>query len=347
MNDIESARRRLFWMLKKWSSYSVWAMYAERFDEFVRQYEIAVSDWPEGEALPEENLLSAYAAQTDFARGLSMLKVGDRACWRVRDDGHLLQAAGEVFRATKGVTSYEINKYQGGEWGLPLYADWTARLETLRLLKIWASPEGVVLVGERQSAYAHQRATAVVGESAAVTDWLNQNISRFGSIPAEGEAVPTPSAIMLKSGDLVPCDGVWELFRPGITPGKTDLLNYFLAGTKAPWQSDGSGNPGATAPAIWRLVWEDTRYRDGVIPDESEYLADYAPAVNEPATHLPPVDHPTRAEANQPCPNTGYWYTPAKAHSRALFKRGEVMPDFPGSSYGATIWYWDMNQTSQ
>ena len=293
MNDIESARRRLFWMLKKWSSYSVWAVYAERFDEFVRQYEIAVSDWPEGEAPPEDKLKLAYAAQSGFAKGLALLRVGNRVVWRVREDGHLLLAASEVFRSTEGVTSYEVNKYDGGEWGLPLYTKWTPRLERLRLLKEWASPEGITLVSEPQADYAHQRATAVVGESAAVTDWLNQNISRFGSIPAEGEAVPTPSAIMLKSGDLVPCDGVWELFRPGITPGKTDLLNYFLAGTKAPWQSDGSGNPGATAPAIWRLVWEDTRYCDGVIPDESEYLADYAPAVDEAATHLLPVDQPT------------------------------------------------------
>ncbi|NHQ86764.1 DUF3396 domain-containing protein [Iodobacter sp. HSC-16F04] len=51
-----------------------------------------------------------------------------------------------------------------------------------------------------------------------------------------------------------------------------------------------------------------------------------------------------RCEAHQPCPQSGYWYTPAKQNSRALFKQGELMPDFPDSSYGATIWYWDFNQ---
>ena len=49
-------------------------------------------------------------------------------------------------------------------------------------------------------------AAAVAGEFAAVTDWLNQNISRFGSIPAE--VGPTPSAVMLESGDLAPYDQV-------------------------------------------------------------------------------------------------------------------------------------------
>ncbi len=51
-----------------------------------------------------------------------------------------------------------------------------------------------------------------------------------------------------------------------------------------------------------------------------------------------------RVFAGEACAHTGYWYTPAKQNSRTLFKQGDVMPDFPDSSYGATIWYWDQNQ---
>lgn len=46
-----------------------------------------------------------------------------------------------------------------------------------------------------------------------------------------------------------------------------------------------------------------------------------------------------RVEAGQPCPHTGTWWTPAKPDARQAFTQGEVMPDFLGSSYGATIWY--------
>jgi len=46
-----------------------------------------------------------------------------------------------------------------------------------------------------------------------------------------------------------------------------------------------------------------------------------------------------RVEAGQPCTRDGYWSTPAKLHSRKLFKTGDIMPDYPDSSYGATIWY--------
>lgn len=46
-----------------------------------------------------------------------------------------------------------------------------------------------------------------------------------------------------------------------------------------------------------------------------------------------------RCEAGRHCPQRGIWWTPAKASSRRSFEKGEVMPDFPESSYGATIWY--------
>ncbi len=47
-----------------------------------------------------------------------------------------------------------------------------------------------------------------------------------------------------------------------------------------------------------------------------------------------------RCEAGQPCPQTGYWFTPAKQGSRKAFKAGETMPAIKDSPWGATIWYW-------
>ena len=51
-----------------------------------------------------------------------------------------------------------------------------------------------------------------------------------------------------------------------------------------------------------------------------------------------------RCEANHHCPGAGYWWTPARENSRRQFNYGELMPDYPDSSYGATIWYWDQQQ---
>ncbi|MFC3531089.1 hypothetical protein ACFOLG_02735 [Vogesella facilis] len=33
--NLQHNRRRLFWLLQKWSSYTVWAHYARQFDMFV------------------------------------------------------------------------------------------------------------------------------------------------------------------------------------------------------------------------------------------------------------------------------------------------------------------------
>lgn len=46
-----------------------------------------------------------------------------------------------------------------------------------------------------------------------------------------------------------------------------------------------------------------------------------------------------RVESGHPCPQAGTWWTPAKPDARRAFAQGEVMPDFPNSRYGATIWY--------
>lgn len=50
-----------------------------------------------------------------------------------------------------------------------------------------------------------------------------------------------------------------------------------------------------------------------------------------------------RCEAGQPCPKTGFWFTPARAGSRQRFEVGQVMPEV-GGDYGATIWQWDDQQ---
>ncbi len=50
-----------------------------------------------------------------------------------------------------------------------------------------------------------------------------------------------------------------------------------------------------------------------------------------------------RCDSGQPCPQTGYWRTPAQLDSRRHFTAGDVMPSL-GGDYGATIWQWDDNQ---
>lgn len=51
-----------------------------------------------------------------------------------------------------------------------------------------------------------------------------------------------------------------------------------------------------------------------------------------------------RVEGRQPCPQAGYWATPAQLASRRLFQVRGIMPTFENSKYGATIWQWSEEQ---
>ncbi|SFQ38717.1 type VI immunity family protein [Variovorax sp. 770b2] len=53
-----------------------------------------------------------------------------------------------------------------------------------------------------------------------------------------------------------------------------------------------------------------------------------------------------RVEGGQPCPQSGWWFTPAKVKSRRYFKAGELMPAIDGSDYGSTFWQWDLDQSA-
>jgi hypothetical protein len=64
-----------------------------------------------------------------------------------------------------------------------------------------------------------------------------------------------------------------------------------------------------------------------------------APSDPAPAARL------IRVPAGEGCPETGFYFTPAKIGSRRLFQKGEVMPGID-SAYGSTIWQWDSDQAS-
>ena len=51
-----------------------------------------------------------------------------------------------------------------------------------------------------------------------------------------------------------------------------------------------------------------------------------------------------RIPAGSPCPEAGYYFTPAKENSRRYFNHNEIMPAFD-SEYGLIIWQFDINQS--
>ncbi|HAV1831859.1 TPA: hypothetical protein JG914_004719, partial [Enterobacter hormaechei subsp. steigerwaltii] len=154
---------------------------------------------------------------------------------------------------------------------------------------------------------------------------------RYPVFPKNLPPVPKRADIILKTDEPVPCDGIWEpvkvlynhkflIVKDGINGFKNlGAYNYFIQGMKPPLQyyhnmllSEGWGY----RDIHWRLVWEDTRYCDGIIPDESEYFLDEMQGKR------------IQCRTGEQCPHSGQWATLAGGHQQFVYVRsGDKMPE--------------------
>lgn len=118
------------------------------------------------------------------------------------------------------------------------------------------------------------------------TFWYDDYIKP--GIPDDLPDVAMPKDILVSTGDQVPVFGIYE---PQIKDG---CMNYLLGGTEAPtiWESDGNEATGNQQSVTWRLIWEDQRYVDGIIPaEENSY---FSPAAKHVVPHLNPIRSKTK-----------------------------------------------------
>ncbi len=134
------------------------------------------------------------------------------------------------------------------------------------------------------------------------------------------------TAIRVRSGDKVKCDGVY-------LPDSDHSAAQLLIKDYEAWEANVTTTTRRVSaertcePTTWTLV-ERVADSGGGIPG---------------ATDLVKAGVRVRCQGGKPCPLSGYWFTPARANSRRLFKTSELMPDV-GGDYGVTIWQWDEQQ---
>ena len=158
---------------------------------------------------------------------------------------------------------------------------------------------------------------------------------------------PTPEG-QIWSGEEIPTTGIWEPWfaeesllggivsrlagkQPTTLTGKVGCPNYFLAGATAfEYEMEGTDKKEKVA---WRLLWEDTRYLDGTIPEEeNEYFA-------VPATVESPTLTVLTARPGEPCPEAGEWYSVNWDGRKAVLEKGEPMPGPEYGKTGVVIWH--------
>ena len=94
------------------------------------------------------------------------------------------------------------------------------------------------------------------------------------------------------------------------------------------WEDDDILDTYLTGPIDWPANWMDDLPADVIAAAQG--------SVSEQRANVP---------AGQPCPEAGWWFTPAKADARRYFKQGEIMPAL-GGDYGQTFWQWSPDQSA-
>ena len=374
----EEERRKVFWLLKKYSSYTGWNELAQAYyafaDAWMEAMRLAdfeddeVEEWHNGHA---KHILNGSIA---FETGLALLKRGERTVF-LRGHDRSFTAWGELAQG-----AYQLNFIKKIMDPEEYIFDWMKNQDEViaaneSLQDIRFGQESVLeRMGKNVAPKAPWNALATLHP----VYQLPMHDPKHMNFPETLAPVPIGSTITVETDSKVSFYGIYEPEWGEMASTKTGLLgklkttftgqeksipskptlvgpddefpppqrrehigcmNYLLAGTSAPFYKDEEHGP--VLPVTWRLIWKDTRYLDGTIPaEEGEYLAPVSTNADREAGQVSQSNVP----AGQPCPEAGWWFTPAQASSRRYFKQGETMPSL-GSDYGQTFWQWAPDQS--
>ncbi|MBI3381155.1 MAG: hypothetical protein HY019_04030 [Aquabacterium sp.] len=323
----DGERQALFWWLKRNTSYTAIADNARLWSEFAQDFE----GWLRSQDSPYESDIQTYKYiaddQVNYERGLAALRSGDRSVFsQTSSEGWL----------NKVNTGLVQRRYEW--WGK---ADEIARVQgwPLQLVeRYYRAHDAAMASGHGVSYYALRQSRPGIRGFLAQLRQQGLNTS-----------LPEPLwDVYFSQGKHAPKDGIYEQVdcNGRIVGG----MEYFIKGQVPVMNASPEFGPLAatqqtmqTSSIFWRLLWEDTRYRDGSVPAEEvlyrlpvdDVEADQAGVAASPSARL-------RCPAGQPCPRTGWWFTPA-AEAQRHFEQGEIMPRVE-SDYGETIWSLDLPQ---
>ena len=164
------------------------------------------------------------------------------------------------------------------------------------------------------------------------TDILFREDSVYPVRPMEIPEYAPDRSVLCKTGDIVPWTGVWV---PADGMGKAALAfarKHIQIMQPAYHVISEDEETGWQEFEVVECTWHPVKPTGRMVPLPPPLSFDE-----------PEMEGLLRCPAGQPCPQAGWWSSPAKADSRRRFAAGEVMPDL-GGDYGATIWQWDLDQ---
>jgi hypothetical protein len=260
-------RKKIFWFLKRKTSYTAWKRKADAFDAFAVIFKKQVVEQPHAKGLMDGTHWKPFyseilKAQVLYEKGLARLFQGDRSVWLYNDRG-ILGDAGIISN------SWYSELVNNGARGDHTY-DGKYVEEMTDAIKVFdiASRDA----GYEQSMMADAPAVHWWGEGMYCIlnnemcprhpepGWPRLKLASLIEYPSPLPEIPVAEKeVLIKTGENTPVFGIYE---PQVKDG---CMNYLLQNTPAPTLAY---ERGSNQPVVWRLIWEDTRYLDGTIPDE-------------------------------------------------------------------------------
>ncbi len=362
--ETEEERRQLFYWLKTASSYTAWERVGRYYKVWVDKFKLLYDesqrhpDLEHGVLMHTSDIVLVMSCYSFFEEALARLKKGNKRpfVW-LGQTGHFSEALRPV--------DYWMEATRRGEGGdneiKEMYSEhwpdvWAARE---KLVEAWGDV-GVVVQTR------HIDMPAKVGHiNDPSTGFGLDKLCKFP--PGDLPEVPVPTkTVLVKTGDIVPCFGIWEPVKADLSPGFVGLfkkplpppdghfeldgcMNYLHQGSAAPTiDFDGDDPRNEGRPTVWRLLWEDTRYRDGVIPEEERDYpffdiaepAGPAPRMPDFIQHEPdlqPVDEVIQARTGDTAVRSGAWAVLGDLQARAVVVAGDPLPEHRGRS---VEWVW-------
>ncbi|AXV79140.1 MULTISPECIES: Imm71 family immunity protein [Ralstonia solanacearum species complex] len=341
---IDHERRQIFYWLKQISSYTAWSRilgfyraWSDAAEHCARlMSEQGVTAPPKGPATDYRSMLNGLS---HCEEAVLRLKTGDKRIFKYDANGELAMANRPLSHWDSLMARVEWGEYRA--WSDENTPGWSAYHQALQaLLQAWGECAPDII----ESSYLDTDSPTFCNE------YLRETLSQM-SFPDPLPEVPDVEDITLvRSGKRVPCSGIWEpvdapkpnvfsLFRSN-EPSEEPLpiigtMSYLHGGSDAPNMAAYAEERGL--PATWRLLWRDTRYEDGTIPEEERNYVFLKPEPEKEGAQ--PIASTTHepfiwATSGQPAPQTGRWLAEHDLQVSVALQAGEVLPLHQGHLVG-------------
>ncbi|CBJ40354.1 conserved hypothethical protein (plasmid) [Ralstonia solanacearum CMR15] len=329
-------RKQIFYWLKQISSYTAW----NRIFSFYQAWagaaehcarlmsEQGVTDLPKGPASDYRSILNGLA---HCEEAVLRLKNGDKRIFKYDANGELAMANRPLSHWNDLMARVEWGEYRA--WSDDDTPGWTAYHRALQaLLQSWEECASDIL----EPSYLDTDSLTFCNE------YLRETLNQM-TFPDPLPEVPDPKdATLIRSGKRIPCSGIWEpvdapkprvfsLLRNNEPPKGPFLIigtmSYLHGGSDAPNMAAFAEEHGL--PATWRLIWRDTRYEDGTIPEEErDYVFLKPEPAKEEARPVTSAAHDSLiwAESGQHAPQAGLWLAEHDLQASVTLQAGEVLP---------------------